>query len=115
MWHPERSEYLYGAYGFEVLRPDEDGESEILKVTIEFDKGAVRIEGADNGFVFPTFDERYPTSVTIQDAYLIAYYGDTHFLQLKIEPAEGLVCDWYEYIEEGEELIDTVAIWWEDL
>lgn len=111
MWHPDEN----GAYGFEVLRPDEDGESEILKVTVEFEIGYVHILGADSGFVFPTFEDFLPTSVTIQDAYLIAYYGDTHFVQLKIQPSEGLVCDWYEYIEEGEELLNTTAIWWEDL
>ena len=115
MWHPDPSGYKYGAYGFEALRPDEEGESEILKVSVAFESGRLRVEGPDNQFRLPTGANGYPTSVTIQDYYLIAYYGDTHFVQLKIEPAEGLVVDVYQYHEEGEDLIDTAAIWWDDL
>lgn len=106
MWHHNE----HGAYGFEVLRPDEDGEMEIVQVSLTFQEDGVVIQGPENTFtVFEGMG--HPYRVAFQDEYLIGYF-DGHFMEFKIEAPEGLVCDHYDE-EDGP--IDTTAIWWEDL
>lgn len=107
MWHPVDG----GAYGFEALRPNEDGELEVLKVTLTFEPNKAVISGPDKTYsIFEHIDHEMPR-VEFSDQYLLAYF-DGHWMEFKIEPSEGLVCDQYED-EYGP--VGTLAIWWEDL
>jgi len=110
MWHYKQ----LGNFGFEVLRPNEDGDLEVLQCVFIVRPDEVLVQGPENEIiVFSTpggladYDD-----FTMRDNYLIIRYEDS-YLQAKIEPAEGLVVDIFDNV--SDELINTSAVWWEDL
>lgn len=112
MWHPDEN----GAYGFEVLRPDGNGDSEILKVSLSIHPDKVVIQGAENTFTIFEEDLGDVLMADFQSEYLIINLEGLRSMEFKIE-SEGLVCDYYQIFEPNgdSEHIDTAAIWWEDL
>lgn len=117
MWH---SGGRINEYGFEVQRPGVYGELEVIKVVVTFDEDKVVVYGPEETFtLFQGEGLSLPSRVDFKDQYLVAYF-DMHtyndsFVQLKVE-SEGLVIDYFSVDDEGEDnLIQTAAIWWEDL
>lgn len=100
-------------FDFEILRPDYNGDLEVLQCSLSFSEEGVSITSPDKTIVlFENEDRVLPNRFEAEDQYLFAHY-DEFFLQFKIEPHEGLIADVYNE-EFDTEIMDTVAVWWED-
>ena len=111
MWH--QLDYL--KYGFEMLRPDEEGDLEIVQCSLQIEPYQIVIEGPDN--TIHTFDDILqvePNRVDIGNEYLVAYY-DGFYIQIKIEPGDGLVLDMWANNDDVSSPISEEAIWWDEL
>jgi hypothetical protein len=112
MWH---STSEHDEFGFEVLRPDENGDSQIIQCTVVFDQDKIFVEGPTYfHYLFTDSIKGAPNSYDFKDEYLIARYDD-FYVQLKIEPGEGLVADMWDNDDDTSSPIEEAPIWWEDL
>lgn len=98
-------------FGFEVLRPDYNGDLELLQCSIFFTKEEVSLSTPEDTKQLFVSDDMTPKNYDVEGQYLIAYYGD-FFIQFKIEPHEGLIVDVYD--ADGDTCMSTYAVSWED-
>jgi hypothetical protein len=111
MWY---STSEHDEFGFEVLRPDENGDLEMIQCSAWFDTNRLVIEGPTCfHHLFEYIIKDAPTSYDFNGEYLIARY-DGFYIQLKIEPGDGLVIDVWEDNDDAYSPISEATIWWDD-